>query len=74
MSFVRDMLTDPSDHAIVKTIIAMGHSLGLETLAEGVEQAAQAQALAALGCNQAQGYHFGRPLTADAFAQTWLRG
>jgi len=74
MSFVRDMLTDPSDHAIVKTIIAMAHSLGLETLAEGVEQAAQAQALAGLGCHQAQGYHFGRPLTADAFAQTWLRG
>jgi diguanylate cyclase (GGDEF)-like protein/PAS domain S-box-containing protein len=72
MSFVRDMLTDRNDYAIVSTIVAMGGSLGLETLAEGVETVAQAQALQALGCHLAQGYHFGRPEPAEDFARRWL--
>jgi diguanylate cyclase (GGDEF)-like protein/PAS domain S-box-containing protein len=72
MSFVREMLTDRNDYAIVGTIVAMGRSLGLKTLAEGVESAAQAQALQALGCHQAQGYHFGRPEPAEDFARRWL--
>ena len=72
ISFVRDMLTDRNDYAIVSTIIAMGRSMELETLAEGVEQADQVDALLALGCRLAQGYHFGRPLAARDFERKWL--
>jgi diguanylate cyclase (GGDEF)-like protein len=72
ISFIRDMLVDDNDHAIVTTIIAMARSLNLDTVAEGVETAEQARELKALGCRQAQGYHFGRPLIAEAFARHWL--
>ncbi|MFC3286348.1 bifunctional diguanylate cyclase/phosphodiesterase [Litchfieldella rifensis] len=72
MSFVRDMLTDPSDHAIVKTIIAMAQNLDLETIAEGIETAEQVEALQALGCHQAQGFFFSRPQSAEHFASQWL--
>ncbi len=72
ISFVRDMLEDRNDHAIVHTIIGMGRTLELTIIAEGVETEAQAGALLALGCDEAQGYHFGRPLPAAAFAQRWL--
>ena len=64
-SFVRDVLTDPSDAVIVRTILALGHSLGLKVIAEGVETAAQHQYLAGLGCDAFQGYYFGRPVAAD---------
>ncbi|PZP55048.1 MAG: histidine kinase, partial [Azospira oryzae] len=74
LSFVRDMLDDRNDHAIVSAIIAMAKRLGLKVLAEGVEEAAQAQALLALGCDEAQGYYFGRPEPAEVFARRWLRG
>ncbi|MQM38902.1 hypothetical protein KBTX_02923 [wastewater metagenome] len=73
LSFVRDMLVSESDHAIVATIIAMARNLGLTTLAEGVEEAEQARALASLGCEFAQGYYYGRPMPADEFARAWLR-
>ncbi|MEW6133121.1 MAG: EAL domain-containing protein [Pseudomonadota bacterium] len=72
ISFVRDMLTDRNDYAIVSAIIAMGRSMELETLAEGVEQADQVDALLTLGCQLAQGYHFGRPLAAHDFEKKWL--
>ncbi|WP_310702067.1 putative bifunctional diguanylate cyclase/phosphodiesterase [Burkholderia multivorans] len=74
ISFVRDMLNDRNDYSIVSTIIAMSKSMELETLAEGVEHADQAGALQALGCQLAQGYHFGHPEAADDFERTWLRG
>lgn len=74
MSFVRDMLTDRDDYAIVKTVIAMAESMELETLAEGIEHAEQAEALLALGCRLAQGYYFGRALSAQDFGNQWLRG
>lgn len=73
ISFVRSMLTDANDYAIVNTIIAMARSLGLHTTAEGVEEAEQAAALRALGCNFGQGYYFGRPEPAEDFMQKWLR-
>jgi diguanylate cyclase (GGDEF)-like protein/PAS domain S-box-containing protein len=73
ISFVRNMLTDADDHTIVTTIIAMARSLGLQTTAEGVEEVGQAEALHALGCNFAQGYHFGRPEPPQAFMDKWLR-
>jgi len=72
ISFVRDMLNDRNDYAIVATIIAMARTLELKTVAEGVEEAAQAEALRALGCDEAQGYYFGRPEPAEVFAQKWL--
>ena len=72
ISFVRNMLTDADDHTIVTTIIAMARSLGLQTTAEGVEEAGQAAALLALGCDFAQGYFFGRPESPQVFQEKWL--
>ncbi len=60
-SFVRDLLDDPSDAAIIRTILALGHSLELAVIAEGVETVAQYLALRELGCKQFQGYLLGRP-------------
>jgi diguanylate cyclase (GGDEF)-like protein len=73
ISFVRDMLSDKDDYAIVKAIIAMADSLGLKTTAEGVEHEAQAGALAELGCHFVQGFHFGRPVPPAEFAGQWLQ-
>ena len=72
ISFVRDMLTSDNDRAIVKTIIAMADALGLQTIAEGIESKDQCDALIAMGCSQAQGYYYDRPLSADRFARRWL--
>lgn len=72
MSFVRDMLSSNHDYTIVTTIIAMARSMGMKTVAEGVETAAQAQALAELGCDQAQGFYYARPMSAEDFANDWL--
>ncbi|WP_192903568.1 putative bifunctional diguanylate cyclase/phosphodiesterase [Achromobacter aloeverae] len=72
ISFVRDMLNDRHDHTIVTTILGMAHNLGLSAIAEGVERAEQADALRAMGCDEAQGYYYGRPQPAQVFARTWL--
>lgn len=60
-AFVRDMLVDPQDAAIIRAIITMGESLSLNVIAEGVEVVEQRDALLALGCHHFQGYLFGRP-------------
>nr|WP_315401150.1 EAL domain-containing protein [uncultured Duganella sp.] len=65
-SFVTDMVDSPRSNALVATIIAMGRSLGLELVAEGVETAAQARVLGAMGCHHLQGYHLSRPVDPDA--------
>ncbi len=67
-SFVRDIVTDADDRGIVAAIVQMAHSLGLKTIAEGVETQAQCQFLAAQGCDEVQGYFFSRPLPADQMA------
>ncbi len=71
-SFVGDMTESEHGRAIASTIIAIGRTLGIETIAEGVETEAQKQALVALGCTRGQGYRFGRAEPADIFAQRWL--
>jgi len=66
-SFVRDILTDPNNAAIVRAIIGMGHSLGLKIVAEGVETAEQWLILMSEGCDFGQGYFFSRPLPSGEF-------
>ncbi|WP_394788148.1 EAL domain-containing protein [Rhodoferax sp.] len=68
-SFVRDVMTDPNDATIARTIIGLGQSLGLNVIAEGVETDAQRNFLAEHGCQAYQGYLFGRPMPADQLAQ-----
>ena len=66
-SFVRDINRSGSDQRIVQAIIGMAHGLGMLTLAEGVETREQLQQLLAMGCQEVQGYLFGRPLPAAEF-------
>ena len=74
-SFVTDIETDANDAAICTATIALGHSLGLELVAEGVETETQRDFLAALGCDMLQGYLFSRPMPFDdtvAYLKTHL--
>ncbi|HEY8719053.1 putative bifunctional diguanylate cyclase/phosphodiesterase [Pengzhenrongella sp.] len=66
-SFVMTMTEDPSNALIVRSIVDLGHNLGLTLVAEGVETAGALDALAAFGCDVAQGYLFSRPLPVAAF-------
>jgi len=67
-SFVRDISSDPDDAAIVTAIVAMARSLNLKVTAEGVQTEEQAVFLRSLACDLAQGFHFGRPMSASDFA------
>ncbi len=70
-SFVRDIAVDPDDATIVTAIIGLAHSLGLTVVAEGVENASQLDFIREAGCDEAQGYHIGRPMPAAQLAE-WL--
>ena len=72
-AFVRDISTDPSDAAIVQTIIAMTEALGLDVIAEGVETQAQHEFLDLHGCHAFQGYLFGKPVPLDEFERLLKR-
>ena len=71
-SFVRDVLVDPSDAAIARTIVALANSLAMGVIAEGVETQAQRLFLASQGCHAYQGYLFSRPLPLLEFDQLVL--
>ena len=64
--FVDDLTHDPDDAAITSTIITMAHSLGLNVVAEGVENEAQVEFLIRRGCDEIQGYWFARPMAPEA--------
>ncbi len=71
-SFVLGMLRDSNDTAIVRTSIDLAHHLGLQIVAEGVENVEVLDSLRALACDSAQGFYLSRPLTGDALVD-WLR-
>lgn len=71
-SFVNDITADPDDAAIANAVIALGKSLHLSIVAEGVETEQQLDYLRGMGCHIAQGFLLSKPLTAAAF-ETWWR-
>ncbi len=71
-SFVKDVVSDTNDAVIVKVMIGLADALGIEVLAEGVEQEVQRNFLAQAGCVRYQGYFFGRPMPIAEFERTLL--
>jgi len=71
-SFVRDMLDDPSDYAIIDGIIGLADSFNREVIAEGVETTNHGLMLLMMGCEEAQGYGISKPMQADDYLQ-WLK-
>ena len=65
-SFVDEVISDPNDAAITRAVIALGRTMGLDVLAEGVETAAQLHYLRREGCSQVQGFYFSKPLATEA--------
>lgn len=72
-SFIRDMLKDPQDAAIVRAVLGMAKDMGLSVVAEGIEKRAQEAALYAMGCRIGQGYLYSKALPADDFGQLLQR-
>lgn len=73
-SFVMDLMTSSDSRTIVKSIVRLAHEMNLRAVAEGVEDEQSLALLAQMGCDLAQGYHFARPLTAEALvADGWIR-
>lgn len=70
-SFVMTIRDDPQNEAIVRTTVDLAHSLGLSVVVEGVEDEATMRRVAALGCEQAQGYFLSKPVPADELAK-WI--
>ena len=73
-SFVRDLVTDDSDKAIIRTIITMAHSLGMSVIAEGVETVEQRSYLLDNGCMYYQGYLFSKPVPIEEFEALLKKG
>ena len=72
-TFIRDVLTSATNGAITRAVINLGHTIGLNVVAEGVETLEVAQALRQQGCDELQGYFFGRPVPAASFAKQLSR-
>ncbi|WP_326534166.1 putative bifunctional diguanylate cyclase/phosphodiesterase [Pseudorhodoferax sp.] len=72
-SFVQDLEQSKDARAVVDAVIRLAHALGLRVVAEGVETAAQRDILLQMECDELQGFHFARPMPADAL-QAWARG
>jgi len=70
-SFVSDMLSDPTNLAITKAIIGLGHTIGLRVTAEGVEHEEELCILQSVACDEVQGYYFAKPMPAAEFGK-WL--
>jgi predicted signal transduction protein with EAL and GGDEF domain len=70
-SFVQDMIHNPHNAAIVQLVVDLAHSLGLRTIAEGVEDRSTWDALDTLGCDSAQGYYLAQPMPADQLS-IWM--
>ena len=68
-SFIADLLADPDDALLTQAIVAMAHSLKKQVVAEGVETQEQAAFLRSIGCNFAQGWLYGRAMTAQDMAE-----
>jgi EAL domain-containing protein (putative c-di-GMP-specific phosphodiesterase class I) len=64
--FIADMLTNRQSRAIVSAVVRLAHDLGLQVVAEGIEQAAQVACLAELGCDLGQGFYYAPPQSAEA--------
>jgi EAL domain-containing protein (putative c-di-GMP-specific phosphodiesterase class I) len=71
-SFVLDLLSHPDDAAIVSSTIVLTKQLGLSIIAEGIENRATADFLATMGCEEGQGYFFGRPMPVSEFERQFL--
>ena len=63
------VMDDPPTQVVVRTVIGLARALGVATVAEGVETESQARLLRELGCDEMQGYHFGRPEDFSAIAK-----
>ncbi|MCW9028568.1 MAG: EAL domain-containing protein, partial [Kangiella sp.] len=72
-SFIKDIGTDTNDEVICKAIVQLAKSLGLETVAEGVEEESQAEFLNGLGCDVAQGYLYSKPVPAQELTANWKK-
>ena len=72
-SFVRELCADSSDAAIVGSTVGLSKQLGLSVIAEGIEDRATADLLVSMGCEEGQGYFFGRPMPAQAFEEQFLK-
>ncbi|MFP3874485.1 MAG: EAL domain-containing protein [Thiohalophilus sp.] len=70
-SFIRDLISSGNSQALARTIIGMGHSLGMSVVAEGVETARQLEMLRQMGCDQIQGFYLAKPMPIDQF-ETYL--
>ncbi|MBZ0157741.1 MAG: EAL domain-containing protein [Alphaproteobacteria bacterium] len=73
-SFIQDIATDPDDRAIISAVISMAHDMGMKVVAEGVETEEQLSFLQATRCDEAQGYLFSEPLSAEEFGKLIAAG
>ena len=73
-SFVMELVRSADDAAIVESTISLSEKLKLAVIAEGIEDRATADLLVAMGCEEGQGFHFGKPMPANEFATAFLTG